>query len=75
MRVENEKAREWYMDKAADPNWSTRQLDRQVFVFYYERILGMLRTRTKLINQKYSKIKIIEHTICQWGFTSLFCNN
>ncbi len=40
MRVENEKAREWYINEAADQNWSTRQLDRQISVFYYERILG-----------------------------------
>jgi predicted nuclease of restriction endonuclease-like (RecB) superfamily len=40
MRVENEKAREWYMNEAANQSWSTRQLDRQISVFYYERILG-----------------------------------
>lgn len=40
MRVENEKAREWYINEAADQNWATRQLDRQISVFYYERILG-----------------------------------
>ncbi len=40
IRVENETAREWYMNEAADQNWSTRQLDRQISVFYYERILG-----------------------------------
>jgi hypothetical protein len=28
LRVENENAREWYMNEAADQNWSTRQLDR-----------------------------------------------
>ncbi|MCP4155399.1 MAG: DUF1016 domain-containing protein [bacterium] len=40
MRVENENARKWYMNEASDQNWSTRQLDRQISVFYYERILG-----------------------------------
>jgi predicted nuclease of restriction endonuclease-like (RecB) superfamily len=29
MRVDNEKAREWYINEAADQNWATRQLDRQ----------------------------------------------
>ena len=38
MRVENDKAREWYMHEAADQNWSTRQLDRQISTLYYERL-------------------------------------
>ena len=36
LRVENDKAREWYMNEAADQNWSTRQLDRQISTLYYE---------------------------------------
>ena len=32
IRVENDKAREWYMNEAADQNWSTRQLDRKSVV-------------------------------------------
>lgn len=40
MRVENDEAREWYMNEAADHNWSTRQLDRQMSVLYYERLLA-----------------------------------
>jgi predicted nuclease of restriction endonuclease-like (RecB) superfamily len=40
LRVENEKAREWYMNEAADQNWSTRQLDRPISTLYYERLLA-----------------------------------
>lgn len=40
LRVENENAREWYMNEAADQNWSTRQLDRQIASQYYERLLA-----------------------------------
>lgn len=40
LRVDNEKAREWYMNEAADQNWSTRQLDRQISTLYYERLLA-----------------------------------
>jgi predicted nuclease of restriction endonuclease-like (RecB) superfamily len=39
MQVENPAAREWYMNEAADQHWSTRQLDRQIAVLYYERLL------------------------------------
>ncbi len=30
LRVENEDARIWYMNEAANEHWSTRQLDRQI---------------------------------------------
>ncbi len=40
MRVENDKAREWYMDEAADLGWSTRQLERQISTLYYERLMA-----------------------------------
>lgn len=40
LRVKDEKARNWYMNEAADQTWSTRQLDRQISVLYYERLLS-----------------------------------
>jgi len=39
MRVENEKARTYYMNEAADQNWSTRALERQINSLYYERLI------------------------------------
>ena len=38
--VENEQARIWYMNEAADCVWSTRQMDRQISTLYYERLLA-----------------------------------
>ncbi|MEG2529959.1 MAG: DUF1016 N-terminal domain-containing protein, partial [Anaerovoracaceae bacterium] len=40
MRVENETARKFYLDECAKSNWSTRQLERQINSFYYERLLS-----------------------------------
>ena len=40
MRVENPKARNFYLTETATQNWSTRQLDRNIRSFYYERSLG-----------------------------------
>jgi len=40
LRVENEKARRWYMSEAADQGWSTRALERQIGTLYYERLLA-----------------------------------
>lgn len=39
LRIETEPARTWYMNEAADQNWSTRALDRQIGTLYYERLL------------------------------------
>ena len=40
MRVENPKAREFYAEECASEGWSTRQLERQIYSFYYERLLS-----------------------------------
>jgi predicted nuclease of restriction endonuclease-like (RecB) superfamily len=41
--VEDPVARTWYMHEAADQHWSSRQLDRQISVLYYERLLASRR--------------------------------
>jgi predicted nuclease of restriction endonuclease-like (RecB) superfamily len=43
MQVDNPQAREWYMHEAAGQQWSTRQLERQIAVLYYERLLASRR--------------------------------
>lgn len=40
MRVENENARQFYLEEAIKSNWSTRQLERQINTFFYERLLS-----------------------------------
>ena len=40
MRVENEQARQFYMDECAKSIWSVRQLERQINSFFYERLLS-----------------------------------
>jgi predicted nuclease of restriction endonuclease-like (RecB) superfamily len=39
LRVEKTESRAWYMNEAADQNWSTRALERQIGSLYYERLL------------------------------------
>ena len=39
LKVDNPDARTWYMNEAAAENWSSRQLERQISVLYYERML------------------------------------
>ena len=40
LKVKEEKARLWYMDEAVNSGWSTRQLERQINSYYYERLLA-----------------------------------
>jgi predicted nuclease of restriction endonuclease-like (RecB) superfamily len=40
LKVENENSRSFYLNEAAGANWITRQLDRQINSFYYERLLS-----------------------------------
>lgn len=40
MRVKDEAARQFYLEEAISCGWSSRQLDRQINSFYYQRILA-----------------------------------
>ncbi len=40
LRVENEQARQWYMQEAEQQAWSARALERQIGTLYYERLLA-----------------------------------
>ena len=40
MRVENTDARDYYLKEAIEQNWSSRQLERNINTFYYQRLLS-----------------------------------
>jgi len=52
MTVENEGARTYYLNEAAEQNWSVRALERNINTFYYHRLLS---SNDKAINQADSK--------------------
>jgi predicted nuclease of restriction endonuclease-like (RecB) superfamily len=58
MRVEKEKARQFYEEEAVACGWTKRELERQIHSFYYERLLaskdkkGMLRAERGLKKQE-----------------------
>lgn len=54
IRVEKPEAREWYMKEAADQNWSTRALERQINSLYYERLL-MSRDKAPVMQEMREK--------------------
>lgn len=62
LSVDNEKARLWYMNEAADEVWSTRQLDRQISTLYYERLLSSREKKPIKVEaaERMSKISPLE---------------
>ena len=54
MRVENTNARQFYEEECIKSNWSTRALERQIHVFYYER---MLKSRDRQAIEKEAEEK------------------
>ena len=40
MRIEDSKARAWYMQQTLEQHWSVRALERQISKLYYERLLS-----------------------------------
>lgn len=59
LSIENEKARIWYMNEAADAVWSTRQLDRQISTLYYERLLAS-RDKSPVIEEAKEKMSQLQ---------------
>lgn len=56
LRVENEKARLWYLQEAIKENWSTRALERQINSFYFERLLSS-KNKAPIIEEAKEKTK------------------
>ncbi len=56
MRVESPTARQYYLQEAAMRNWSTRQLERNINSFYYERLL-IAPTTTLQEESSFEKIR------------------
>ena len=48
IKVTNPSAREYYAAEAAEGNWSTRQLERQIATQYYERLLATHRDQKEV---------------------------
>ncbi len=40
LKLDDEKERNWYLEEASKEQWSSRQLNRQISTFYYQRLLS-----------------------------------
>ena len=76
LRVENSKACIWYMNEAADQNWSTRALERQIYSFYFERLL-MSQEKTSVMEEAQEKtepLKLSPHDYLKDPYILEFLN-
>ena len=64
MRVDNKDARQFYLEESIKSNWSTRQLERQITTFFYERLLAS-KNKSDVSNEIFSleKPKVPEDII------------
>lgn len=60
IQVENETARAYYLNEAAEQNWSTRALERQINSLYYERIM-MSRDKAPVMEEMREKTAPLAH--------------
>jgi len=54
LRVDNDEARDYYLKEAAEQNWSSRALERQINSLYYERLLKS-RNKAPVIKEMKEK--------------------
>lgn len=74
LSVENQEARVWYMNEAANSVWSTRQLDRQISTLYYDRLLAS-RDKKIITDEAEEKLqKIIPEDIIKDPYILEFLN-
>lgn len=49
LKIDNEKAREFYINEAISCNWSTRTLEKQINNLYYQRIIASKNTEIEYL--------------------------
>ncbi|MFC0309217.1 YhcG family protein [Gallibacterium trehalosifermentans] len=62
IRIENPQAREWYLKETIENNWSSRALDRQISVLYYERLLAS-QNKVLVAQEAVEKTEKLQETI------------
>ncbi len=60
-RIDDEKARHWYLQESISQNWSARALERQVSSLYYERLLSS-RDKQAVVDEAETKTAALQST-------------
>jgi predicted nuclease of restriction endonuclease-like (RecB) superfamily len=55
MKIDNEPRREFYLKECVECNWSSRQLERQITTFYYERLLATQKESRESVKNEIQK--------------------
>ncbi|MBR0573038.1 MULTISPECIES: PDDEXK nuclease domain-containing protein [Pasteurellaceae] len=62
IRIEDQQAREWYLKEAVEQSWSSRALDRQISVLYYERLLAS-QNKSVVAQEAEEKTELLKETV------------
>jgi predicted nuclease of restriction endonuclease-like (RecB) superfamily len=55
MKIEEPNRLEFYLNECAESGWTVRQLERQIYSFYYERLLATQKEhRTEVVNEIFT---------------------
>ncbi|MEL7597542.1 MAG: DUF1016 N-terminal domain-containing protein, partial [Clostridiaceae bacterium] len=57
LKVDDNNKRDFYIDECIKSNWSTRQLDRQINSFYYERLLSTQETNKEEVRNEIKELE------------------
>lgn len=74
LKVEKDKAREFYMNEAINGNWSTRQLERQINSLFYDRILASKDKKGMIQDGRVLEDKMQPENIIKDPFVLEFLN-
>jgi predicted nuclease of restriction endonuclease-like (RecB) superfamily len=55
MKIDDPSRREFYLNECAECNWSSRQLERQIATFYYERLLATQKEGRESVKNEIQK--------------------
>ncbi|MDR2504892.1 MAG: PDDEXK nuclease domain-containing protein [Oscillospiraceae bacterium] len=57
MRIENDDRREFYIRECVESGWTSRQLDRQINSFFYERLLATQKSGKESVRNEIYKLE------------------
>ena len=57
MRVEEQNRREFYLNESVQSGWTSRQLERQINSFYYERLLATQKNERESVKNEIQKLE------------------
>lgn len=57
MRIEEQNRRDFYLNESIESGWTSRQLERQINSFYYERLLGTQKSDRESVENEIQELE------------------